>query len=1099
VLSIGKLERTNDHAHRGVNYYLGRVASGIEDYYTGAGEAPGEWIGAGAAELGLEGHVDAFDLRAITEGATDPRTGTYLLAGRPGARTVPGFDHTYSAPKSVSLLYAFGDDEVRRAVTAAHDAAVKAAVSDYLEAHALGARRGTDGVERIGTSGAIAAAFRHRTSRAGDPDLHTHVLVANLVHGVDGQWSAVDSSLLYTNAKTGGYVYQAQLRRELTESLGVEWGPVTKGQADISGVDRETIMAFSERRGEILGYMAARGDQGGRAADHAALITRRSKEYGVDPTTLQERWNDKARTVRLERADIDAVLGTTTYHGLGAPERRQLYDELAGPEGLTGRSSTYARRDVVMGIAQHLPHGASVKEIERWADSFLASGRAVVLADPLVDCVRGNAIRVRRSDRAASDTGSPPGQTRLFRVDRDELRYSTPELLGTEQRIIDSALARRHDGVGVVPVGQLNEAFAKRPSLTEEQRAMVAALTTSGAGVDVVAAAAGSGKTYALDAAREAWEASGHRVVGAGLAQRYGEELEAQAGIRSFTVDRMLLDLDHPVHGGFGPNTVLVVDEANTLGTRKLAALLDHAERDAAKVVLVGDPHQLAEIDAGGAYRGLAARLDAAELTLNRRQRAVWEQGALAELRSGDPEVAMASYVEHGAVVTAETAGAIRQRIVDDYLAAREATGSAAMFAPRRADVEDLNRRARGRLIEAGELSGPEVSFGGRPFQVGDQVIATRNARHLGVANGTRGDVVAIDDEAAALTLRTTSGAEVTLDRPYLEGGHLMHGYASTTHKVEGMTVDAGFFLGNASLYREMAYTAMSRGRLENRFYLVASDHIDIDHGGVVAPTRDELLAEVTRALHRSGAEDLAVDTAGELGLAAKPMAELYADREAIANRLAAAPRSPERELSDLASVRRRLEEGLAHAERSAAEDRESRGRRRRAEPWRASAEARVADWKARLGELDRDEAALRQRGAHRREFFDARRDDVGRYALLSHVIDRRERKDISRAAAAQPAYLINALGPRPEGPQARGVWQEGVGVIQRHRLRWGVADPEHALGVQPRSGTACAAHLDASMHLQDATRELARQSPVRTPEPPARTRELARELRRSS
>jgi conjugative relaxase-like TrwC/TraI family protein len=1104
VLSIGKLERTNDHAHRGVNYYLGRVASGIEDYYTGAGEAPGQWIGAGAAELGLEGQVESADLRSITEGATDPRTGAYLLAGRPGARTVPGFDHTYSAPKSVSLLYAFGDDEVRRRVTAAHDAAVKAAVSDYLEAHALGARRGTDGVDKIGTSGAIAAAFRHRTSRAGDPDLHTHVLVANLVHGDDGHWSALDSSLLYTNAKTGGYVYQAQLRQELTESLGVDWGPVTKGQADIAGVDRETIMAFSERRSEILGYMAERNDQGGRAADHAALITRRAKEYGVDPTTLQERWNDKARTVGFERGDMDAVLGAATYHGPGTPERRKLYDELAGPEGLTAQSSTYARRDVVMGIAQHLPHGASVRDIERWTDSYLASGRAVVLADPLVDRVRGNAIRVRNSDRAGSETGAAPGQTRLFRVDRDELRYSTPELLGTEQRIIDSALFRRREEVGVVPVEQLDEALAKRPSLTEEQRAMVARLTASGAGVDVVAAAAGSGKTYALDAAREAWEASGHRVVGAGLAQRYGEELEAQAGIRSWTVDRMLLDLDDPVHGGFGPNAVLVVDEANTLGTRKLAALLDHAERDGAKVVLVGDPHQLQEIDAGGAYRGLAARLDASELTLNLRQRSVWEQEALAELRSGDPDKAMASYVTHGAVVTAETAGAIRQRVVDDYLAARECRDvsgrpvSAAMFAPRRADVEDLNRRARGRLAEAGELSGPEVTFGGRAFQVGDRVMATKNARHLGVSNGTRGDVVAIDAGARTLTMHTSRGTDVTLDRPYLESGHLMHGYASTTHKVEGMTVDAAFFLGNASLYREMAYTAMSRGRFENRFYLVATDHLDTGHGSVVAPGRDELLAEVTRALHRSGAEDLAVDTASEFGLAARTMAELYADREAIAERLAAAPRSPARELSDLASVRRRLEEGLRHAEHSVAEGPASRRRGRRAEPPLATAQARVADWKARLGELDGQEGELRQRGERRQDFFDAHREDVQRYAQVSRVIDRRERKDISRAVAAQPAYLTNALGPRPDGREARGVWQEGVGIIQRHRLRWEVADPERPLGAQPRSGSACAAHLDASTQLQRATQELARQSPARTPEPPARTRELAREFRRS-
>jgi hypothetical protein len=326
-----------------------------------------------------------------------------------------------------------------------------------------------------------------------------------------------------------------------------------------------------------------------------------------------------------------------------------------------------------------------------------------------------------------------------------------------------------------------------------------------------------------------------------------------------------------------------------------------------------------------------------------------------------------------------------------------------------------------------------------------------------------------------------------------------MHGYASTTHKVEGMTVDAAFFLGNASLYREMAYTGLSRGRFENRFYLVASDHIDTGHGRVTAPSRDELLAEVTRAIHRSAAEDLAVDTAGEFGLAARTMVELYADREAVADRLRAAPRSPERELSDLASVRRRLAEGLRHAEQSASEERASRGRGHRSQPPLATAAARVSDWKARLDELDGQEATLRQRGERRQEFFDVHREDVQRYVQVSRVIDRRERKDISRAAAAQPAYLTNALGPRPDGRQARGVWQDGVGIIQRHRLRWGVADPERALGGDPRSGGARAAHVDASTQLRFVSQQLAREGPTRMPEAPARTRELSRELRRSS
>jgi conjugative relaxase-like TrwC/TraI family protein len=211
VLSLGKLAAGQQQ------YYLDAVARGVEDYYTGAGEAPGEWIGAASAELALAGHVEDVDLHSVLSGL-DPRTLASLVRSQ---QRVPGFDLTFSAPKSVSLVWALSQDqEVAAAVVEAHDAAVRAAIG-WLEAEGCFGRRGRQGPQRTKGSGFVAAAFRHRTSRAGDPQLHTHVLVANLVHGEDGRWSALDARHVYALAKTAGTLYRSELRDRLTRTLGV--------------------------------------------------------------------------------------------------------------------------------------------------------------------------------------------------------------------------------------------------------------------------------------------------------------------------------------------------------------------------------------------------------------------------------------------------------------------------------------------------------------------------------------------------------------------------------------------------------------------------------------------------------------------------------------------------------------------------------------------------------------------------------------------------------------------------------------------------------------------------------------------------------------
>jgi len=287
---------------------------------------------------------------------------------------------------------------------------------------------------------------------------------------------------------------------------------------------------------------------------------------------------------------------------------------------------------------------------------------------------------------------------------------------------------------------------------------------------------AGAGKTFALHAARDAWQASGVRVIGCALAARAAAELHAGAGIDSYTIDALLAALDRPgPAGGLAHSSVLVVDEAGMVGTRKLARLLDHTERGGAKLVLVGDHHQLPEIDVGGMFRGLVNRLPVVELTDNRRQRQAWERDALDELRGGDPAAAVAVYNGAGRVVVGDTAEAVREQLVSDWWTARtEHDGPGdrgVMIAARVNDVEDLNDRARVRLAAAGELTGPALpAAAGREFQAGDRIVCLRNDRRLGVVNGTRARVTTAepcrgDADCTARTRRPNIRAPARLPR----------------------------------------------------------------------------------------------------------------------------------------------------------------------------------------------------------------------------------------------------------------------------------------------------------------------------------------------
>ncbi len=846
MLSIGKLAVGQQ------DYYLEQaqkrvdvatsVGSGVEDYYVGGTEAPGYWIGTGSQEVQACGIVHREALTRALEGK-DPNTGRELVA--PHARRVPGFDVTFSAPKSVSVLFGLGEEPLREAVREAHESAVSDALG-YLERVAAKGRRGAGGAVSIQGSGFVGAAFRHRTSRAGDPQLHTHVLIANLVKGADGRWSALDGRAIFQHAKTAGYLYEARLRAELTERLGVAWTPVRNGIADIEGVPKEVLRAFSRRRAEIEEELLRRGESSAAAARMATLSTRQRKDYEVLPEQLVGEWRARSARLGFDREAFDAVLGRHPAAGLELEDWNRAFARLAAPTGLTYRRSTFAPRDVIQALCEATPPGASVgiREFEAAAEEFLASEVAV----PVLDGDSGEAapsIRLR------------DGRLVWARTDR---RFSTTELLLVEREVITTALAGVGARTAIARERSLHDALALRPYLAEEQTTMVTRLVRDGDRVAIVVGPAGTGKTVALAAARQAWEASGISIQGAAVARRAARELSGGAGIPSTSITALLRRLRLGAEP-LKPGSVLVIDEAGMLGTRQLAEILQHTTAAGAKLVLTGDHRQLPELEAGGCFRGLAIRLPYIGLRENRRQHAPWEQAALRELRHGDVEVALAEYKQHDRVVVERDAPRLGERMVADWWSSG-GPSSGIMIALRRTDVRALNRLARERMRCAGHLAEAEIELGGEPISAGEVVVLRLNDSRRGVANGDRGTVRAVGEDSLSIEI---AGRIVHLDSEYLtrvtnHGDPVVaHGYAVTGHVAQGLTTDRAFVLASDELYREWTYTAMSRGRDLNRLYVVDNPTRVRDE---IAPTyRTTPESDLLGVMRQSRRQRLAVDT----------------------------------------------------------------------------------------------------------------------------------------------------------------------------------------------------------------------------------------------
>jgi conjugative relaxase-like TrwC/TraI family protein len=1129
-------------------YWLDQIARNREEYFSGRGESPGRFVGTAAAASGLEGVASAEQVRAMFQGL-DPATGEVRCAplwradprsklaagpllealkakatergvadleqlagskalkgdvrsvqaacraggsrrvkvetverlcrkvlgtdprelygegfdrawrhrGRRVNERVQSFDHCFSSPKSVSLLAAGGGAHVRKQVAEARDDALQVGIG-YLERHGIGVRRDHNGTDRHHVRGGLlAVAFEHRLSRAGDPQFHTHVLVQNAAHGPDGRWTALDSDRLYAHLMAADHLYLAAERAALTERLGVRWGPVDQrsGAAEIVGLDdRGLIERFSKRSEQIDQWLAEQGLSGIKASSAAAVATRAPKDHSESEQSVYQRWARELAEQGVGERLLAEVCSGERGRPATAQEIRRVLAELAGPGGLTEQASTFTRADLVDALAKRLPVAPSAQEAltqaEEAADRFLAE----------------RAVRVAHDRRLGVD------------------QFSTPELLALERQLVDGATGRTGERCAVVRPEIIRQVLDRHSTVGDDQVAMVRDLTQGGAGVAVVVGRAGSGKTWALGLAREAFELAGYQVHGTAPTGIATVGLEEEGFSEARTVDRLLLDLQHR-RLELDERTVLVVDEAAMVATRRLAPLLQHAERAGAKVVLVGDDRQFASIQAGGGFRALRLRLGASELTVNRRQVEAWEQRAIDDIRAGNLEQAIAAYAEHDRIRAFEARDDRDRALVGDWWQAHQAGEQPVIYAHRRAQVDQLNQVCQRLRAEHGQLGAERLVGGDRSFAVGDVVVLGANAKdRLGVVNGTTAVIVGLDVHGRAMTVRTLEDDPprvVRLPGWYLDAQvrpgqsrRVDIAYARTDMRSQGRTERRALLAVDGVEDMQGGYVQLTRSKERTDLYLtVGPEPLGADeerpHPSREARAPEELLA---RVLTRDGSKTLASDTPDVPDVRRLSTRELRAERDRLAQLRAQCPPDRSQELRLAAQRAGEAEQ----ARQQATADHQAAGEQvaALAGSWRRRRELAAARDRLLLAEHalqtttgQADQAAERlgvlRRGQQRHLGWMEAHDGELRVQerALTRELGWRGRVDQRALVLDPPGWLVAELGPVPTDPQERAVWRTAAAQLDGYRRAYGLDHPgpaEHVGRRVARDGRAAAA-----------------------------------------
>jgi conjugative relaxase-like TrwC/TraI family protein len=732
---------------------------------------------------------------------------------------------TFSAPKSVSAVWALGSEDQRAGVELAHGRAVSRAL-EHLRREVPMVREGAGG-QVVSTAGdVLAAEFRHTTARgvqggdAPDPQLHSHIVVTGVVRQ-DGQFAAVASRPLFRAARELGAFYRSALADELQQQgYEVAAGSGRDGRYfEVAGISENLRDALSGRSREV--WLAAERFRAryGRAPErdelrNVKLENRKAKTPQSRPE-LQATWNERAAGQRVDRADVEA-LQSREPGGVQHAERAGWQERVE--RSLTAQGATFSERDLRASVLEQGVGELSPERVSEHARELIASGEVIELEQDRMTTrtIRGmeQAIEARVRDMAAGAGAAVSDQARTAALGEVSERIGGPlsaeqqqalELLGGQER-------------AAVLVGQ-----------------------------------AGAGKGVVIDAAVRAELHAGREPLGVAVAgdtaERLGRESPALEG-RTMTLDSLVakartgsLTLDK--------STTVFFDEAGMADTRRLDALSNVVARSGGKLVVIGDAHQLPAIGAGGLFERLSDTAPTARLSEVRRTSDTLERQAWANLRAGRAEQAMAHYQARGQLHFADTReqaleGAVKQW---DELAEREGVQQVALMSDASTgEIDRMNARAQHLRAERGELGEQEVSLPGVAYGVreGDRVAFIAQHRPEGerrVENGTRGEIVAVDVDQQRVSVLTDGAREVTLAGEELESLRLA--YAQHLYRQQGATVQRAVVVtGGWQTSQEGAYVQASRARNGTDWHIARED---LGTGGVDAD-RVGRLAEMMRA-----------------------------------------------------------------------------------------------------------------------------------------------------------------------------------------------------------------------------------------------------------
>lgn len=772
-----------------VTYY---VRLGHEDYYVNAHDASALWWGRGAHDLGLQGTVVPSEFKNLLLGMSpDGKTKLVQNACQAGRRAA--FDLSFSPPKSIDTLFSQGDDAQQQLIVKVCENSLRKALGVFEDECGF-TRRGQFGV-KLEKAGLAAVICRHETSRGipgrtPDPNLHWHVVVCNVtVSDKNGSTGTFDARRLFERHMKMclGALFRAELSKEF-EQLGLSsHRPVresgrTASWFELDCVPKELTTEFSNRRREIEKWLKAKGLSGAKAAEKAALATRQDKEQ-ISRAKLFEEWKRVGREHGFTHESIESAMSVKL------PVRNAAFEASAAVERAIKR------------ITEDRAHFSEIELLRLAAEEAQTRGVGISEVRSEVD------VHLNQS-------------TEIVRLDQDVRRvrrFTTKEMLELEANLLSAVDESQNDATHKIDETTIAKTILEFPTIKPEQREAVRHITLESGAMSAIQGWAGTGKTFALGVARACFERAGKTVIGTALAAKAAKTLEEGAGINSVHIDRLFWELETD-RRSLDSNCVVVLDEAGMVGTRKLEKLVSVIRSADAKLVLVGDHRQLQAIEAGGPFKAIIERIGCAELSTITRQRDKWARDAVVEMAQGYAESALEKYVKRGLLSIAEDRDEACHQLVRDWSNRTGQLGETLILAGTRAETATLNLLCQQARMEKGELSESSITVGAFDLHVGERVLFRKNNAALLVQNGSTGVVTEVEDEKGRLRVRLDDGFEVAIDVSTYDS--IQPGYAITTHKGQGQTVENAFVLaGGPMTDREISYVQASRARGETRIY----------------------------------------------------------------------------------------------------------------------------------------------------------------------------------------------------------------------------------------------------------------------------------------